>query len=438
MKYQYKFGTGYESIEVDEEWMAVLRDLDRLEQNHDARQRYSTRLHYDAFEYVPEFMAKEDEGLSQLFDGSPAFDYAIEHLLPRHQDILFRRAYKGEMFKDIGKTYDVSASAIHHYYTKIVIRFKKFYEEGVWLYSSKNTSTSAGGRVKSIPFGLTPAQVMAIRAYRCQLRSQEEIAELVVVLKSRVERCLRDNPILETVCPACGKPISQIGYGVLQKFCDTKCYMNWFRKYGMDADSELKINNRERITPHQKAILDFYRQNHFTLSQMHIVTGISEQFISSYCYSNPLPYTICIHCGKQIPGEKGKWPSKYCSVSCRSRYHENRKKMQRRNSGNSRYKYYPTLDHLEYALVLREACYSFTQIENLTGMTEKNIADLFRFNKDVVRTCPTCKKPFTTDQIQAVYCSQKCKNKAIVKRRKKRRKEKKKNELSQPSNKGDN
>ena len=73
MKYKYKFGTGYEDVELDEEWVAVLKDLDRLEQNHDARQWCSTRLHYDAFEFVPDFMGKEDENLSALLDGSPAF-----------------------------------------------------------------------------------------------------------------------------------------------------------------------------------------------------------------------------------------------------------------------------------------------------------------------------------------------------------------------------
>lgn len=431
MKYKYKFGTGYEDVELDEEWVAVLKDLDRLEQNHDARQRYSTRLHYDAFEFVPDFMGKEDENLSALLDGSPAFEYAIDHLLLRHREILFRRASKGEMFKDIGKSYGVSASAIHHYYTSICARFKKYYEEGLWLHSSKNTSSPQADRVKTIPFGLTPAQVMAIRAYRCQLRTLDEIAELVGVPRNRVKRCLHDNPILETKCPACGKAIPQVGYGVLQKFCNSQCYSNWFRKYGMDANAEVKINqNRTRLTKHQQVVLDFYRQNHFTLEQMHIITGISEQFISSYSYSNPLPYTLCLYCGNQIPGEPGKWNMKYCSTQCRSRYHENRKKMRRRNGGHVRQRLFPTPEQLEYALVLRDECVTFKQIRRIAGLSRQDTEELFRFCKTVVKTCQNCKNPFVTEDMQELYCSQKCQDKAKAKRKKKRKKEKMKNDTA--------
>lgn len=381
MKYKYYFGTGSEEIEVDEEWFAVLKDMDRLEDNHEARQRYSTKLHYDAFEFVPEFMAKEDEVLSSMFDGSPAFEYAIEHLIPKHREILYRRAVNGEMFKDIGKSYDVSANAIHEYYKKICVRFKKFYEEGLWLYSSKNVSTPQAKKVTKIPFGLTPAQVMAIRAYRSQLHSIHKIAEMLDVPINRVKCCLRYNPILETICPACGKPIAQIGYGRLQKFCDTNCYMDWFRRYGMDPDCEMKLNGKERITKHQQMILDYYRQNHFSLPLMRKITGISEQYISSYCYSNPLPYTICYYCGTQIPGEKGKRTLKYCSVTCRNRYHQNLKKIRRRNGGSVSQRLYPTHDQLKYALELHDAHFSFKKIMRLAGLTQRDIEDLFRYEQ---------------------------------------------------------
>lgn len=433
MKYQYKFGTGYEDVELDEEWVAVLKDFDRLERNNEGRQRYSTKLHYDAFEFVPEFMGKEDEGLSEMFDGTPAFEYAIEHLLPRHREILFRRASKGEMFKDIGKSYGVSASAIHHYYTKICIRFKRYYEEGLWINSSQNVSTKEAERVTSIPYGLTPAQVMAIRAYRCQLRPIHEIAELVGVPQNRVKRLLRDNPIRETRCPACGNSIPQVGYGVLQKFCDIKCYMSWFRQYGMDSSQEVQINqSRTHLTDHQQMVIDYYRLNYFTLTQMHIITGVSEQFISAYCYANPLPYTICLHCGKQVLPVKGKWPSKYCSVQCRNRYLEKRKKLRKRNGGHVRQRLYPTPEQLEYALVLRESCFTFQQIRSLAGISRMDTDDLFRFHKTVVQECRHCKKPFVTTEVQELYCSQKCQDKAKAKRKKKRKMEK--NAISQPSN----
>ena len=380
MKYQYKFGTGIEDVELDEEWIAILKDFDRLENNHNKRQQNHTAVHYDAFEFVPGFMAQEDDGLTALLDGTPAFEYAIDHLLPRHREILYRRASRGETFKDIGKSYGISASAIHHYYTNICSRFKKYYEEGLWLHSSKNVSTPQASRVTKIPSGMTPADVMAIRAYRCQLRSIQEIAELVGISFGRVKRCLQDNPILETRCPACGKSISQIGSGPLQKFCDNNCYYSWFRKYGMDTHLDVQLNkSRERLTKGQQLALDYYRQQHLTLKQMHIVTGISEQFISAHCYANPLPYTLCLHCGKQIPGEPGKWNMKYCSVICRSRYLEKQKKIRKRLVGRRPEPTIPTLEQLCYAVELRDGGFSYEKIEVLTGIGQSKLRILFRF-----------------------------------------------------------
>jgi len=381
MKYQYRFGTGFEDVELDEEWVAVLKDFDRSEGNQDRRQRRYTALHYDALEFTPDFMGKEDDDLVSLLDGTPAFEYAIDHLLPRHREILYRRAAKGEMFKDIGKAYGVTASAIHHYYTNICTRFKKYYKVGLWLHSSRNVAISEAGKVRSIPFGMTPAQVMAIRAYRSQLCSVQEIAELVGISESRVKRCLQANPVLETRCPACGKPISQTGYGVLQKFCNDNCYYSWFRQHGMDAGSEVKINKtRERLSRGQQMALDYYRQQHLTLKQMHIVTGISEQFISAYCYAHPLPYTLCLYCGKQVPGEPGKWNMKYCSTQCRNRYLEKQKKIRKRLVGRPAEPTTPTLEQLCYAVELRDNGLSYAVIETLTGVAYYKLRILFRFD----------------------------------------------------------
>ena len=45
MKYQYRFGIGYEDIELDEEWVAVLKDFDPKERNNNIKARKSS-IHY--------------------------------------------------------------------------------------------------------------------------------------------------------------------------------------------------------------------------------------------------------------------------------------------------------------------------------------------------------------------------------------------------------
>lgn len=379
MKYQYRFGTGFEDVELDEEWVSVLKELDRVERNDNIKVQKAS-IHYDAFGFEPDFLGKDDLNLAAMLNGSPAFEYAISHLLPRHQEILFRRAVNGEKFADIGKTYNVSASAIHHYYTKISGRFRKFYEEGVWLHSNQNTPSPESDRIHSIPFGLTPAQVMVIRAYRCQYRSQEQIAQLVGVPLNRVKRCLHDNPILETRCPGCGKSIKQDPYGPMQVFCNAKCYYGWFRKYGIDTTVELKTTQgKEYLTQPQKMAVDYYRQRFLSMQRIREMTGLSEQIISAYSYAHPLPYTLCTNCGTEIHYEAGQRILKYCSKRCRDVHCENAKKYRRKAQRDIPEEIIPTADQLYCAISFWEMGYSHKRIAKRSGLDMAVLETLFRF-----------------------------------------------------------
>ena len=59
MKFEYKSVTGTVAIDVDEEWVAILEDLDRQEYNNDHKE---TRRHYhlEACEYEGDTFAAED------------------------------------------------------------------------------------------------------------------------------------------------------------------------------------------------------------------------------------------------------------------------------------------------------------------------------------------------------------------------------------------
>ena len=107
MKYQYRFATECVEVDIDEEWVCVLREFDRQERNGNIKAEKGS-IHYDAFGFVPDFMgllekgySPKDETLAQIFDGSPAFEYALEHLTPRHCDVILRRAVLEESFPSI-------------------------------------------------------------------------------------------------------------------------------------------------------------------------------------------------------------------------------------------------------------------------------------------------------------------------------------------------
>ena len=259
MKYQYKFGTGYESIEVDEEWLSVLREMDRLERNNNIGESRKG-IHYDAFGFEPDFMGVEEKGyadpvssLADIFDGSPAFEYAVDHLLPKHREVLYRRAVQEESFASIARSFGSETSVVWSYYQRLCARFRKYYDEWHWLHSEENTAPEGAGKVVKLTRGLTPAQIMAIRAYRYQYKRVRDIVHLVGVPITRVEACLRDNPILETKCPACGTLVEQPTLGQMRVFCSHKCYLKWYRDNACNFEVfGPTTRTKAHLTEHQK------------------------------------------------------------------------------------------------------------------------------------------------------------------------------------------
>lgn len=441
MRFQYKFATGYESIEVDEEWMAVLKEFDRLENNSDRRHRYHD-IHYHAIPFEPDFMGKEDSGFSELdnkmsalFDGTPAFNYALSFLTPKHQEVLYRRAIQGETFSSIANSYGCShASVAHSYYKRLCDRFRKRYEEWCWLHSNENIDQNGAGKIEIITNNLTPAQIMAIRAYRCQYKKIKEIAKLVNLPYSKVQECLHDNPILETPCPVCSKPVLQDAYSKMNIFCSQKCYLAWHRNNEFLTDSHVNAaNEKERITEKQKRMIDFYRQLYIPIPTIGKIVGVPRLTVQSYVNTYPLPYTFCQFCGAKIPAQESRKLLKYCSDKCRERRDNKQRTLQKRNDGNVRERLLPTVEQLDYALDLRNLAFSFREIRTLAGLTVQDTNELFRFHKSTQKMCRNCRKMFTTMDIQEQYCSEKCQAKAKAKRKRKRKKEKN-NDIQQTNN----
>lgn len=437
MKYQYKFGTGYESVEVDEEWMAVLREMDRLERNSNISESRKA-IHYDAFGFEPDFMGVDEKGyadsiadLADIFDGSPAFEYAVDHLLPKHREVLYRRAVQEESFASIARSFNSSTSVVWSYYQRLVARFRKYYDEWHWLHSNENTAPEGAGKIIKLTRGLTPAQIMAIRAYRYQYKRVRDIVQLVGVPITRVEACLRDNPILETKCPACGTLVKQPPLGQMRVFCSHKCYLKWYRDNACNFEVfGPTTRTKAHLTEHQKMMINFYRQLYINVPQIGKIVGIPRMHVQAFVHEYPLPYTLCQFCGAKIPPRDSRKLLKFCNDKCRERHDNKMRTLRKRNGGHVRQRLLPTPEQIEYALILRDECFTFKQIRRIAGLSRQDTEELFRFCKTVVKTCQNCKKPFVTEDMQELYCSQKCQDKAKAKRKKKRKKEKKKNDTA--------
>ena len=246
--------------------MAVLREMDRLERNSNISESRKS-IHYDAFGFEPDFMGIEEKGyaeapenLADIFDGSPAFEYAVEHLLPKHREVLYRRAVQEESFASIARSFDSSTSVVWSYYQRLCARFRKYYDEWHWLHSNENAAPEGAGQIIKLTRGLTHAQIMAIRAYRYQYKRAVDIAPLVGVTLYRVIECLRDNPILETKCPSCGTLVKQPTQGAMRVFCSHKCYLKWYRDNACNFEVfGPTTRTKAHLTEHQKMMINFYR-----------------------------------------------------------------------------------------------------------------------------------------------------------------------------------
>ena len=435
MDYVYKFSTGYRSVELDEEWVATLKEMDRLERNKNISESRNN-IHYDAFGFEPDFMGSEDKGydditdeLSAFFDGTPAFEYAVEHLLPKHREVLYRRAVQEESFASIARSFGSCTSVVWSYYQRLCVRFRKYYDEWHWLNSRENTAPEGAGKVIKITTGLTPAQIMAIRAYRYQYKRMRDIAELVGVSHYHVQKCLQENPVLETKCPSCGNMVKQPMYGAMRVFCEHKCYLKWFRYNAFNYEAFGPTSrSKATLTEHQKLLVNFYRQLYISIPVISKILGIPRMHIEAFVHEYPLQYTLCQFCGSKIYPRDSRKILKYCNDKCRERHDNKMYNLRKRNGGNVRQRLLPSPEQLEYALVLRDECFSLNQIRIIAGLSRKDTDELFRFHKAVVQTCKNCKKPFVTEDLQELYCSEKCQAKAKAKRKKKRKKEKRKND----------
>ena len=414
MLYTYKFVTGDETIEVDEETYAILKDADRLERNSSIKYRKSTNS-IDAYGFEPSFMGVEDEKFKNDPTKSPAYEYAMSHLTPRYQAIMIHRLIHGKKWQEVADACNSTMHAVWHSFEKAKKLFLQHYEEGVWLFSAENVTRPANDRIHYIPPGLNIEQIEKIREYRSQGLSQYKIADIMGLPRNQVMSCLRKNPILEFKCLYCGKMVPQNGRGELQKYCSRQCYQRWYRKeYSLQTEQPVQ-GKHALMNRQQRIAADYYLQIHIPRIQIAKIMDIPHSYIVAHATGFPLPYTECVTCGKKIPGNGGQPQSKYCSRQCKNRHDHLSSKARKLNIPNI-----VTPEQLYYAVELRDDCYTYDQICRLTDIPEEKLPIVFRFHKEVNRTCLFCKKPFTTTSVHQLHCSEECRNQEKEKRRVKR------------------
>lgn len=130
MKFEYKSVTGTIAIDVDEEWVAILEDLDRQEYNNDHRE---TRRHYhlEACEYEGDTFAAEDPDFERFVESEAAkavITPALAKLNERHRRLIDALFFRGLSAKDYAARVGLSEAAVSRTKATALRKLKKILE----------------------------------------------------------------------------------------------------------------------------------------------------------------------------------------------------------------------------------------------------------------------------------------------------------------------
>ena len=130
MKFEYKSVTGTIAIDVDEEWVAILEDLDRQEYNNDHRE---TRRHYhlEACEYEGDTFAAEDPDFERFVESEAAkavITPALAKLNERHRRLIDVLFFQGLSAKDYAASLGLSEAPVSRTKATALRKLKKILE----------------------------------------------------------------------------------------------------------------------------------------------------------------------------------------------------------------------------------------------------------------------------------------------------------------------
>ena len=128
MQFTYKTATGNITIDVEEEWVAILQDCDREEYNNDHAE---TRRHYhfEACEYEGQDYADDDDAIERLLEGDAARSTVLpllEKLTPAQRDVIDALFYKGMTAKEYATSKGITAQSVSDIKLAAFKKLKKF------------------------------------------------------------------------------------------------------------------------------------------------------------------------------------------------------------------------------------------------------------------------------------------------------------------------
>lgn len=132
MEFTYRTATGNITIDVSEEWVAILQDCDRQEENNNLKER-RRHYHLEACEYEGSDFAVEDAALDQILEQDAVermLEPALSHLSKSQRAAIDAVFYKGMTVKEYADSRGVTGEAITKAKNTALKKMKKILETG--------------------------------------------------------------------------------------------------------------------------------------------------------------------------------------------------------------------------------------------------------------------------------------------------------------------
>ena len=128
MEFTYKSATGNITIDVDEHWVNILKDLDQEEENNNLRER-RRHYHFEACDFEGEAFAAEDQALERLLEMEEArrmVKPALRKLTPSQKKLISALYYEGLSAREYAASQGLDEATVSLTKKAALKKIKKF------------------------------------------------------------------------------------------------------------------------------------------------------------------------------------------------------------------------------------------------------------------------------------------------------------------------
>ena len=132
MEFIYKTATGNIAIDITEEWVAILEECDRLEDNNNLTER-RRHYHLDACEYEGEDFAVEDAAFEHFIENDYAkgmVEPALRVLTTPQREVIDALFYKGMSAREYALSKGITEAAVSKAKKVALKKMKKYLADG--------------------------------------------------------------------------------------------------------------------------------------------------------------------------------------------------------------------------------------------------------------------------------------------------------------------